>query len=89
MQHQSFIISLPHYRHVGIFFVTGGFADKYVNIAGKIQETADAASYYVSNINADNLLLRSRNMPVIAGNNLHFGGAGKLPVKGFHKMVHL
>ena len=34
---------------------------------------------------ADNLPVKSRGMPVIAGQNLQFGGAGKISVMGLRK----
>ena len=40
-------------------------------------------------LNAGNSQLKNRDMPVIAGNNLHCGDSGKLLVDGFEKMVFL
>ena len=47
------------------------------------------ATYNLSHIDAGSLLVKSRGVPVVAGNNSHFDGAGKLTVMGSEKMLHL
>ena len=38
---------------------------------------------------ADYFLVKSRGVPEITGNNLHFGGVDELPVIVFHEFLHL